>query len=195
MTVLSPPRHPLIDKALRHAQEWCLGRVVDDRPAIQHAARVAVTLSRHVPTVGPELVAAVLLHDSPEFAPADVDLDALVTTEYGPEVRRIVRSMEAEHAALDEPDPTIRTGDRPLLLACTADQIVAFKSLAQRARRSGDVNSFFAARPALLRLLPHFRAYQLAGVGLVPFTMSDHLDIVLTVLERMTGPAHAAVAR
>jgi hypothetical protein len=195
MTVLSPPRHPLIDKALHHAREWCTGRVIDDRPAIQHAARVAVTLSRHVPTVDPELVAAVLLHDSPELAPPDVDLDTLLTTAYGPEVRRVVRALEAEHAALDHPDPPIRIDDQPVLLASTADQIVAFASLAQRAKHSGDVASFFATRPALLGLLPHFRAYQRAGVGLVPVTMSDQLGIVLDLLERLTGPARAAAAR
>ena len=83
MTVLTPPRHPLIDNALADARRWCAGQVIDDRPALAHAARVAVTLGEHVTDPAPELIAAALLHDSPEFAPAGIDLDAVLGHRYG----------------------------------------------------------------------------------------------------------------
>jgi (p)ppGpp synthase/HD superfamily hydrolase len=97
VTVLTPPRHPLIDRALADARRWCAGQVIDDRPALTHAARVAVTLGEHVAHPAPELIAAALLHDSPEFAPAGIDLDAALGHRYGREVVRIVRALEAEH--------------------------------------------------------------------------------------------------
>lgn len=64
-TVLSPPRHLLVEHALRQARQWCAGHVIDDRPALAHAARVAVTLGEHVADPAPDLVAAILLHGSP----------------------------------------------------------------------------------------------------------------------------------
>lgn len=193
MTVLTPPRHPIIDRALRLARVWCAGQVVDDGPALAHAAGVAVTLGEHVPAVSPQLVAATLLHDAPDFAPQGVDLDEVLEFGLGPEVRRVVRALEAEHAALDSPDPPITVDDRPVLLASTADQIVAFTSLAKRAHRSDDVDGFFIARPMLLCLLPHFRARLHAATGRVPATMAVHLDMALTRLDALTATARAAI--
>jgi hypothetical protein len=195
MTILAAPRHLIVDRALRLAKVWCAGQVIDDRPALAHAARVAVTLGRHVPDVEPDLVAAVLLHDAPYFAPDCVDLDGVLEIGFSPQVRRIVRALEADHAALDHPNPPVHVDDRPVLLAATADQIVALTSLAWRARRSGDVDAFFTARPMLLQLLPHFHACQEAGVGLVPKTMSDELGAALDLMDRITAPARAAAAQ
>jgi hypothetical protein len=189
VTVLSPPRHPLVECALGDAKLWCAGQIIDDRPALAHAARVAVTLGEYVAGTAPELIAAALLHDAPEFAPADIDVDAVLRLRYGSEVARIVRALEAEHHALDTASSIITIDDLPVLLASTADKIVALASLSRRAKRSGDVTGFFAARPALLRLLPHFRAFALAGVGHVPTGMSARLDQVLTALTDATDAA------
>lgn len=108
MSVLTKPRHPTVDTALALARTWCAGHVIDDAPALGHAIRVALTLDRHVPDAHPELVAAVLLHDSPEFAPAGLTLDELLTARLGPAVTRVVRALEAEHIGLD----TIRSAIR-----------------------------------------------------------------------------------
>ena len=182
MTVLTPPRHPLVDHALHDARHWCAGQIIDDRPALVHAARVAVTLGEHVADPAPGLIAAVLLHDSPEFAPAGIDLDAVLGQRYGGEVVRIVRALETEHHALDTDTPIIMADDLPVLLASTADKIVALTSLSRRAARSGDPVEFFAARPALLGLLPHFQAFAAAGAGRVPPSMTRRFGVVLDVL-------------
>lgn len=189
MTVLTPPLAEPIDRALADARRWCAGRIIDDRPALVHAVRVAVVLGEHVTAPDPDLVAAVLLHDSPEFAPVDVDLDAVLDHRYGPKVVRVVRALETEHHALDTGHPVITVDDLPVLLASTADKIVALTSLTRRAEKSGDATAFFAARPALLALLEHFGAFTDAGDGRVPASMTRQLR---QVLDTLTATAHGA---
>ncbi|RKR88426.1 HD domain-containing protein [Micromonospora pisi] len=189
MTVLAAPRHPLVRQALTDARTWCTGQIIDERPALVHAVRVAVTLARHLPGVPPELVAAALLHDAPEFVPPELDLDTILTARYGPEVPRIIRALQVEHHALDQPNPPISTDDRPVLLASTADKIVALASLIRRARASGDPDAFFTARPGLLRLLPHFHGFHQAATGLVPTGMSDQLGYVLDLIDQTAATA------
>jgi len=192
MTALSTPRHPLVEAALADTRAWCAGRVIDDRPSLVHAVRVAATLDQHVPSAAPDLIAAALLHDAPEFAPPGTALDAVLTARYGPDVPRIVHALHVEHVALDQPDPPIRVDDHAVLVTSTADKIVALTSLLRRARASGNPDGFFTVRPALLRLLPHFHAYHSAGSGRVPVSMSTHLDAVLTTLYRATAGARQA---
>ncbi|MBG6136044.1 metal-dependent phosphohydrolase [Longispora fulva] len=194
MTILRPPRPPLVDKALTQARTWCAGHVIDDRPALVHAVRVAVTLGQHVPGAPEHLVAAALLHDAPELASTEVPLDRVLAAWFGVRVRDIVRALEVEHHALDGPNPIIDTSDREVLLASTADKIVAISSLLRRARASGDVDRFFAARPALLGLLGHFGAFADAGVGIVPPSMTTALRDVLVLLDRATAHARAAAS-
>lgn len=182
MTVLSKPRDPLISQALADAMQWCAGKVIDDRPALAHAVRVALTIGEHVPHPGPDLIAAALLHDAPELAPPEVDLDVVLCFWYSREVHRIVRALQAEHQALDRLDPPVNVEDPPVLLASTADRIVAFGALLRRANASGDVQGFFAARPGLGVLLPYFWRYQQASVGLVPATMSSVVHGLLGTL-------------
>jgi (p)ppGpp synthase/HD superfamily hydrolase len=182
VTVLTPPRHSLIEHALRDAQRWYAGWIIDDRPALAHAARVAVTLGKHVISPEPNVVAAALLHDAPEFAPRGLDLNAVLAQRYGAEMVRIVRALEAEHHALDKGKPIITVDDQPVLLASTADKIVALTSLSRRAMLSGNSVQFFAARPALLGLLPHFWEFLNAGIGRVPPSMTTHLGRTLSML-------------
>lgn len=188
MTALSAPRHPLIERALIDARTWCHGHIIDDRPALAHALHVARTLDSHVPG-RPPLVCAALLHDSPLFAPADIDLNTYLTVRYGLEVTRVVRALEAQHEALDSADPPVLVDDHPVLLTSTADKIVALSSLLSRARAFGDIDAFFRARGPLLRLLPYFRAYQEAGAALVPPRMAAELRTVIERMEHATARA------
>ncbi|MDG4761354.1 HD domain-containing protein [Micromonospora sp. WMMD710] len=192
MTVLSPPRAATVDRALRDAQRWCTGHTIDDRPALAHAVRVAVTIGEHVLHPDPDLIAAALLHDIPDFAPRTPDIYQVLATAYGPQVPRIIAALHAEHQALDMPDPPIRVNDLPVLLASTADKIVALTSLLRRAHTSGDVTDFLRRRPALLTLLPHFRAFQQAAHPRVPAAMSARLDTALALLERAATGIQAA---
>jgi len=182
VTVLTPPRHPLVNRALADARTWCAGKIIDERPALAHAARVAVTLGEHLDAPAPSLIAACLLHDAPEFAPRELDLDHVLADRYGSEVVRIVRALQAEHHALDTDHPIIPVDDLPVLLASSADKIVAFSSLVRRARRSGDVAGFFGCRRALLRLLPHFHDFARAASGRIPTSLSARLGDALNAL-------------
>ncbi|GAA1801497.1 hypothetical protein GCM10009682_24300 [Luedemannella flava] len=188
MSLRTVPRDPMVALALRDARRWCVGQIIDDRPAIAHAVRVADTIARHVEQPAPVLLAAALLHDSPEFAPPDLDLDAYLTSTYDAEVTRIVRALQVEHLALDTDHPIIPAGDIPVLVASTADKIVALGSLLRRARNSGDVCAFFAARPALVALLPHFDEFGRQSTGLAPPSMTADFLTALRHLE------HAASA-
>ncbi|MGK5738114.1 HD domain-containing protein [Micromonospora sp. URMC 103] len=151
-----------------------------------------MTIGDHVRQPPPDLVAAALLHDVPDFASATPDIYQVLAADYGPEVPRIIAALQAEHQALDEPDPPIFVDDLPVLLASTADKIVALGSLLRRARASRDVPGFFARRPALRALVPHFRAYQHAAGPRVPAGMSARLDVTLTLLEQAIASIPAA---
>ncbi|WP_250009725.1 metal-dependent phosphohydrolase [Actinoplanes sp. M2I2] len=186
MTVLAPPRHPIVQSALDDARTWCASEIIDDRPALAHAVKVAVTIGAHIPDPGTDLIAAALLHDSPDLAPNTLDLDELLTTRYGPTVRRIVRVMHNEHRSLDTDHPQIVVDDHQVLLASTADRIVALSSLMSRARKSGDITGFFTRRRPLLLLLPYFHQCHAAGAGRVPDTMSAALATALTRLDDAT---------
>lgn len=56
MTALTALRHRLIELALTDARAQCHGHIVDDRPALAHALRVANTLDAHVPGNPPLVV-------------------------------------------------------------------------------------------------------------------------------------------
>lgn len=182
MRLLAPPRPPLVTAAIRQARIWCAGHEIDDAPAFAHAARVAATLDHHVPDLDPRWLCAALLHDSPEFVPAGTGLDAALAV-YGGDVPRIVRALQAEHQALDKPDPPIDVTDQAVLSVSTADKIVAISSLLRRAAVSGDEPGFWAARPLLRGLTGWFSRYQQAGAGRVPQPMTTRLAALLNQLD------------
>lgn len=72
--LIPSPRPAVIDRALRDARAWCAGHTIDDRPALVHAIRVAVTIGDHVPAPPHEVIAAALLHDAPDLAPPALDV-------------------------------------------------------------------------------------------------------------------------
>jgi hypothetical protein len=192
VSVLTQPRPRIVDEALRLARDWCTGRVIDGAPALGHAVRVALTLDRHWPTAPARLTAAVLVHDAPEFAPRNIDLDAVLTRCLGPAVTRVVRALEAEHRALDNipGGPPIPIGDPWVLHASTADKIVALGSMLRRATVAPDPATFWAQRRALHDLLPYFRAFHTAAAPHLPAPMAGHLHAVVTRVEHL----HAVVS-
>lgn len=184
MSVLTPPRHPKIDDALGLARTWCAGHTIDDAPALTHAVKVTLTLDRHYPDHPVELTAAVLLHDSPEFAPEGVDLDQMLAEHFGAETARIVRALERFHTALDagQPEP-LDPSDAATIHAMIADKIVAFDSLVNRARTGGDEAAFWSKRALFRNLLPTFRTVMFEAAPHIPHAMTTELDRLITTAE------------
>jgi len=189
MSVLDPPRHPLVRQALDLAGVLCHGHVIDDGPAMRHAVLVARLLVKHVPDAPAVLVCAALLHDAPDFVPPGSNLEAILDTTVAPGVARLVRALQAEHVRMEDGgDP--RIGDIDVTVVTAADKTVAFRSLVARARRSGDEPAFWARRVALQQLLPYFHTWaRLAGPQL-PGSMRAELERELSIL---TDSLNAAV--
>jgi (p)ppGpp synthase/HD superfamily hydrolase len=185
MTVLSPPRHPIVADALALARDWCAGHIIDGAPALAHAARVAAVLVRHIQDAPAELVAAALLHDAPEFAPADVDLDDMLG-QLGAEVVRVVRTLQREHLGLAfGGPPEISTEDGQVLSVSAADKLVSLSSILGRAARSGDAAAFWAMRARFLNLVPYLRRFHITATPCLPDSMAAQLDDLITLAERI----------
>lgn len=181
MTVLSRPRHPLVDDALALARVWCDGHVIDGSPAVGHAVKVARTLGRHLLRPHPELIAAALLHDAPFFAPAGLDLDLMLTTRFGPGVTRTVRALEREHETLDTRcEPAFADADRWTVHAVAADKIVSINAVLRRAGRAADLAEFWRPRSAFVSRVPYFRAFACHAAGLLPPLMAAELSAVVS---------------
>lgn len=192
MTVLSRPRHPIVADALALAREWCAGHIIDSAPALGHAIKVALTLGRHVPDPAPELVAAVLLHDSPEYAPKDIDLDALLTQRFGTPVRDIVRALEREHIALDQRAvPGVTTADQWTLWASAADKIVSLRSILRRAAHAADADAYWRTRHGFVTRVPYFAAFHTAAAPHLPPGMAGELARLVIHAEHATAAQRA----
>jgi hypothetical protein len=191
MTVLTRPQHPVIAMALELAKTWCAGQIIDGAPALGHAVKVALVLDRHLIAPPPQLVAAVLLHDAPYFAPLPrFNLDGLLTTRLGSEVARVVRALEREHGVLTErPVPVVDTSDRWTVWASAADKIVALGSILRRASRADDPAAYWSRRAAFVARVPYFRAFHTDTVGLLPGGMAGELGRLVTAAERATAQA------
>lgn len=191
MSVLSPPRPPIIVEAMAIAHTWCAGHVIDEAPAYIHAVRVAATLCQHVPQASTALVAACVLHDGPEFAPTRAELEARILP-LGAEVLRIVDALATEHAAidsyLDDPDAAphrlrqLVAHDPRTIQAMAADKIVAFSSLLRRASRSENPGRFFAERSALTDRHPYFALFVTQARTCLPGSMARTLTTVFDEL-------------
>lgn len=186
-TVFDPPRHRYVDRAMRLARVWCAGHIIDDAPAFTHAVLVARTLVHYVPDVPPHLVAATLLHDAPDFAPAGLPLDPVLNG-VGDGVAPIVRALAAEHAAMDAGERP-KLDDLAVVLVSAADKIVAFRSLVERAQRSGDEAGFWARRTALRDLMPIFGEWRDLATPLLPTTMAADLTAALHTLAAASSVA------
>ncbi|MEU7480550.1 hypothetical protein AB0A63_31545 [Lentzea sp. NPDC042327] len=181
MSVFADPRDPRLVSALQQARVWCEGHVIDGLPAFEYAVRVARCLDEHLVDLSVGVAIAALLHASSIFADA-IALDTHLAMNYGHPVPRIVRALRAERATLTAGDPEIDTSDMLVLYVSTADKIVAFHALLDRARASGDEARFFVGHPALALRAPYFQRFAGAVTGLVPDSMSTALREVLAAI-------------
>ena len=194
MTVLSQPRHPVVADALTLARDWCAGQIIDSVPALGHAVKVALVVGRHVPNPPPELVAAVLLHDAPEYAPKEIDLDATLTARFGAPVAHIVRGLERERIALDQrPLSEVSTEDQWTLYASAADKIVSLRSTLRRATRAPDPAAFWRTRRAFVARMPYFAAFHTAAAPHLPPSMGGELARLVVHAEHATRRLDGAV--
>jgi hypothetical protein len=151
---------------------------------LAHAVQVALKLGEHLPSAPPELVAAALVHDSPEFAPANVDLDAVLTMWLGENARWVVRALQREHDALDARRPELpATDDRWTLYASAADKIVSLISILGRAAAAGDPEEFWRIRQPFVALVPYFRSFHEAAGPLLPDTLGNELHRLVRMAE------------
>lgn len=173
--------HPLLTPALRLARRWCDGHSIDGRPALAHAARVASTLRKHQPNIDPQIIAAALVHDAPEFVPG-LDVYATISRCLTPEVARLVREVAAQHEAMS--GHTV-TRDPSVLLISAADKIASIRSILERADRAPDPEAYWSCRQPFLDAIPHFRAVQAMAAELIPGTLAGELDQLVTRAEHI----------
>ncbi len=191
---LSCPRPSMVVAALHLARRWCTGHVIDGAPAMAHAVRVAVKLCQYDPTATAELVAAVLLHDSPYFVPDGQDLDVVLSETVGNEVCQIVRAIEQEHLALAvyTSDPgrvevhlrDVASHDRAVVLASAADKAVSLGSIMRRASRVPDIYTYWSGRSAFVAQIPYFFYFVNEVRWGLPAGLSEELDVLVTAAER-----------
>ena len=188
MSVLTRPRHPLVATALGLARQWCDGHTIDGAPALAHAVQVVLKLGEHVPDAPPALVAAGLVHDSPEFAPAALPLDDVLTVALGDDVRRVVRALQREHQALDARAPQLPPlDDLWTVRASAADKIVSLTSILGRAAAADDPDEFWRVRRPFIDLVPYFRQFHGAVAVVLPTSMTDELGRLVTMAEAATS--------
>jgi hypothetical protein len=126
------------------------------------------------------VTAAAFLHDSPEYAPSSLDLDATLADRLGPEVPRIIRAHEAEHLALAEGhQPTAPTADPPVLQLSAADKIVSLSTTIRNASAAPDPADYWASRRAFLDQLPYLAAFRHQVTGHLPPAMAQTLGALI----------------
>lgn len=189
MGALTEPRQELIDVAIQLSRQWCAGHKIDGSPALGHAIKVARKVDQHLPHAGTDLIAAVILHDSPYFAPDGTDLDAVLTERLSPAVTRIVRAIEREHQALALAEtPAIDTSDPDTLVASAADKIVSIFAITRRARRATDNRAYWATRRPFIKRVPYFRAFAAAAEPHLPAGLAQELTTVADYAYEATAP-------
>jgi hypothetical protein len=189
MGMFTHPRSPLIDVAITLARRWCQGHIVDGAPALRHAFKVARKIEEHVSDVSPDLIAAAILHDAPFFAPATVNLDAILTEQLSPDVLRIVRGLEREHTALDSDVlPVLPTDEPDVLIASAVDKVISIGAITWRAHRAADMKVYWGKRRPFIKRVPYFIAFaELAGPHL-PVDLARELELVVGQAEDSTTP-------
>ncbi|MER6816435.1 hypothetical protein ABT299_44840 [Spirillospora sp. NPDC000708] len=173
--------HPIVSTARRLARQWCEGHQIDGAPAMAHGVKVAVCVGRHVPYANPELIAAAIIHDAPEFAPAAgvTDVYDVLTAELSAEVARIVQALAVEHQALDggEAEPPI--ADLRTLLVSTADKAVSMASILNRGETAEDQVAYWQDRSKFLAAVPYIRNYYSRAAGVIPRPLADALRVMV----------------
>lgn len=187
VSVLAHPRHPIVESAYTLAVKWCQGHEIDGAPALTHAIRVAQVLHEHVPAAPPDLIAAALLHDSPEFAPEleePEDLDFVLDNLVGVRTRSTIRELERQHDTMGDPEPVFPE-DRDTLLVSAADKIVSLDSILKRGAGAEDPEAFWEVRRPFLDAVPYFCEF-LDTVGPeLPGSMADELGRLVAAAQRL----------
>ncbi|WP_241840286.1 hypothetical protein [Frankia sp. CcI49] len=163
------------------ARRWCAGHVIDGAPAFVHAVRVARTLGHHMPDAPPALVAAVLLHDVPDYMDPQ-RVGAEVSEQCGSETLIDLWLIHGEHMAMQlhryDPDEAARrlAQLRPdIAAALAADKVVSIAYVLRGARQAADVRVYWAERRAFLLAVPYFRAFLGAVARVLPEGLADEL--------------------
>ena len=189
MGALTEPRDTLIGTAIDLSRQWCHGHKIDGSPALGHALKVARKVDQHLPDAAPDLIAAVVLHDAPYFAPEGTDLDEVLTERLSPAVTRIVRAIEREHQALDAAEtPEIDTSDPETLVASAADKVVSVAAITRRARRAADGRAYWSTRRSFIKRVPYFRAFAAAAEPHLPAGLARELATVVDHAYEATAP-------
>lgn len=180
MSVLTKPRTEPIATAIELARGWCAGHVIDGSPALGHAIKVARKIEEHQPDAPAALLAAVIVHDAPYFAPKDLDLDTVLTGRLGPDVTQIVRTIEREHHALDTAaTPEVDTSDPDALIASAADKTVSIAAIVRRSRRSIDPDDYWDRRRPFVDRLPYFWTFVVKAAPHLPASLARELHLVV----------------
>jgi hypothetical protein len=187
MTALSQPRHPIIAGALDLASTWCAGHAIGGAPALAHAINVAHTVDRHIPDAPVELIAVALLHDVPEFAPADIDLDAVLTCQLTPAVTRTIRALQRVLTAGKAGDIPVEPEDPWALYVSAADKIASLSSVLQRAARADDAAAYWQTRAPFIAQVPHYRVFSQRAAPHLPSGMTAELEHLITRAEHATA--------
>ena len=189
MSANSLPRAPVIESALELARIWCSGHMIDGAPALGHAIKVARKVYEHLPSAPLDLLAAVIVHDSPYFAPADIDLDAVLTNALSRRAAQIVRAIEAEHEALDRNDSVaVDTRDREALIASAADKVISISSVVGRGRRASDPDAYWRERSAFTSRVPYFQHFAAISTAYLPCELAVELTAVVAFAAETTTP-------
>lgn len=183
--------HPTTFSALRLAQLWCDGHRIGSQDALAHALRVVNVLLQHIPDAAPEVIAAAVLHDSPDLAPSDLDLHAVLVTLLSPEVARLVEALRHEHDGLDVGDMPEPPADDPALMkASAADKIVSIQAVLDGAQ-TNEPAAYWRDRQGFVAALGYFRLFHDAAGRVLPSTMVDELGALVDLAEKRIDEASA----
>ncbi|WP_157546759.1 hypothetical protein [Hamadaea tsunoensis] len=193
---LTRPRHPIVDRALNLSRRYCDGQIIDDAPAFTHACRVAVALGTHDPASTPEMIAAALLHDTPEFAHPDTNLSVALAYGVADGVAPLVLAVHDEHQAMTSGTAPRVPSDGAVTRIMAADKVIAFRALVRRASRSPDPVHFWSHREGLRKLMPWFAEWSaLAAPGLPPSLRGQLTQSYAQLSAAMSGAPSASAAR
>ncbi len=142
-----------------------------------------------MPDMPSDLLAAVLLHDVPDYARDDV-VDAEVGSWCGTNTLIVLWMIHGEHTAMDlyrtDPAAAVRRLDRlpaGVVAALTADKIVSVRHVLAGALAAADLRGYWESRGAFLALVPYFRAFRAATADRVPAGLASELDELVAAAE------------
>jgi hypothetical protein len=166
------------------ALRWSRRGAVAGHDSLAHALDVIGILRGRIDVVAPDVLAAVVLRDSGEFAPPAIDLEAALAR-VSPEVARLVRALQAEHDALGAGTiPTPPVDDLGVMQISGADKIVTLLDVLAGAGAAVDPGAYWAEHHVFVAALGYFRVFQQAADGVLPPSMVVDLDRLITVTER-----------